>query len=204
MFENIDEKRKKSALAAEMTPLEVNLSNKTGKFVGSDGSIYDTTLEDCSCMDFAFNNGEIACKHILRLAMELGLIPSEGMKSDPLKPLVRYYIGNLRAQVKGAPLMTVLELVANLSQMATITGVKCSNTLFENYGIKDLNDCPIFEPAKAQGKIRVKKEYRKDINSLEKILISRFGELVINHLDNEQLFKVLKSIADSEGERRPS
>ena len=38
---------------------------------------YITTLETCTCRDFEITRGEIPCKHILRLAGELGFFQSE-------------------------------------------------------------------------------------------------------------------------------
>lgn len=49
MFEIIDSGRHKSALSGDLTPLSVDIENKCGKFVGSEGYIYDTSLEHCTC-----------------------------------------------------------------------------------------------------------------------------------------------------------
>lgn len=52
-------------------------------FVGRSGE-YDTTLSSCTCLDFIINrrDGRTACKHIVRLAMELGMIDENGSFTD--------------------------------------------------------------------------------------------------------------------------
>lgn len=51
-----------------------------GKFVGSAGEIYQTTLDECTCFDFVKTNS--FCKHMLRLAMELGLVNTNGRTEE--------------------------------------------------------------------------------------------------------------------------
>ena len=62
-------KRLKSAKSASCTPLDVSVSEQRGEFSGSHG-IYETTLTSCTCIDFA--RRKMPCKHIYRLAIELG------------------------------------------------------------------------------------------------------------------------------------
>lgn len=42
---------------------------------------YVTTLTDCTCRDFLLGHGERPCKHILRLADELGLFHNENFET---------------------------------------------------------------------------------------------------------------------------
>ncbi|HBA68979.1 MAG TPA: hypothetical protein DCZ40_06450 [Lachnospiraceae bacterium] len=49
----------------------VNAENETAVIVGSDG-IYDVTLNSCTCFDFGARN--LPCKHMYRLAAELGFL----------------------------------------------------------------------------------------------------------------------------------
>ena len=56
--------------AAETTILRINKESSSGEFIGSEGEIYETTLNDCTCMDFLTRR--LACKHMYRLARELG------------------------------------------------------------------------------------------------------------------------------------
>lgn len=66
------EKRLDSARAAACTPLQVSQCGGTAEFKGS-GGVYHTSLNSCGCEDFRSRN--LPCKHMYRLALELGLIP---------------------------------------------------------------------------------------------------------------------------------
>lgn len=57
------------AQLAETTPTSVDHVNQTAVFHGS--KIYEVSLDHCSCGGF---KGKYPCKHIYRLAMELGII----------------------------------------------------------------------------------------------------------------------------------
>lgn len=46
------------------------------------GKSYKTTLENCTCVDFAMARGLRPCKHILRLADELGLFENEKFEAN--------------------------------------------------------------------------------------------------------------------------
>lgn len=67
-------KRRAKAATAELTPLAVDADARSGHFSGSSGE-YVTTLEECPCGDF--RRRHLPCKHIYRLAMELGVLPDE-------------------------------------------------------------------------------------------------------------------------------
>lgn len=62
-------KRLESAKKAACTPLGVSVDECCGVFSGSHGT-YNTTLSDCTCVDFI--RRKLPCKHIFRLAIELG------------------------------------------------------------------------------------------------------------------------------------
>lgn len=62
-------KRLESAKKAACTPLSVSVEECCGVFSGSHGT-YSTTLERCTCIDFI--RRKLPCKHIYRLAIELG------------------------------------------------------------------------------------------------------------------------------------
>lgn len=64
-------KRIKSAQSAKLTPVEINSEDTYGYFQGSHGR-YETFLDYCPCGDF--RRSKLPCKHIYRLAAELGLI----------------------------------------------------------------------------------------------------------------------------------
>lgn len=57
--------------SAECTPLGILKDIGYAVFSGRHG-IYNTTLDACNCFDFA--GFSLPCKHILRLAMEMGLV----------------------------------------------------------------------------------------------------------------------------------
>lgn len=52
-----------------------------GSSTDKNRTTYITTLETCTCRDFEMTRGKIPCKHILRLAGELGLFESENFAS---------------------------------------------------------------------------------------------------------------------------
>lgn len=70
-------KRFERALTSKLIPISVDVSNKTGVFNGSHSKPYNTTLENCTCSDFI--RRQLPCKHIYRLAIELGLIDTDGL-----------------------------------------------------------------------------------------------------------------------------
>lgn len=64
-------KRIKSAQSAKLTPVEINLEDGYGYFQGGHGR-YETFLDHCPCGDF--RRSKLPCKHIYRLAAELGIL----------------------------------------------------------------------------------------------------------------------------------
>ena len=68
-------KRQKSALSSKCTPAEVDHVNQTGIFKGSGKKPYNTTLNSCTCRDYFVRR--LPCKHMYRLAMELGLFEGD-------------------------------------------------------------------------------------------------------------------------------
>lgn len=80
------QKRLKSACDAKLTPVELDREAKTAVFSGDHG-VYETRLNFCNCTYYGMQQRKgknIPCKHILRLAMELGLIEGN-FKTDPSK-----------------------------------------------------------------------------------------------------------------------
>lgn len=64
-------KRIKSAKSAKLTPVKIDPIDCYGYFQGSHGR-YETFLDECPCGDF--RRSKLPCKHIYRLAIELGLM----------------------------------------------------------------------------------------------------------------------------------
>lgn len=65
-------KRFDKACSADVTPTRIDIDSQTGEFKGSGKTPYIATLRNCSCGDFI--RRKQPCKHIYRLAIELGLI----------------------------------------------------------------------------------------------------------------------------------
>ena len=64
-------RRINSAQRANLTPLKLDSENKRAEFQGT-SEVYDADLTQCSCRDFLLQRSP--CKHMFRLAMELGLL----------------------------------------------------------------------------------------------------------------------------------
>lgn len=65
-------KRLASAKSSKTTPSSVDQENMTGIFPSSGSAPYATSLDSCTCGDFI--RRKLPCKHIYRLAIELGLL----------------------------------------------------------------------------------------------------------------------------------
>lgn len=66
------ETRISSAQKAAVTPSSVDTATQAGILPGSGKAPYQTSLTGCSCADF--KRRKLPCKHMYRLAMELGII----------------------------------------------------------------------------------------------------------------------------------
>ena len=97
-------KRISSAKAAKMTPVLVNKEDCFAYFQGSHGR-YETFLDSCPCGDF--KRSKRPCKHIYRLAMELGLLDSEFITDSSKIPL---------PLDERLPLESVIDLVESLPE----------------------------------------------------------------------------------------
>lgn len=71
-------KRLMSGRASKTTPASIDRKNKTGVFPGSGKSPYNTTLKSCTCVDFI--RRKLPCKHMYRLAMDLGVLQETTIK----------------------------------------------------------------------------------------------------------------------------
>ncbi len=79
-------KRMKSAQSSKLTPIKIDSDDLYGYFQGSHGR-YETWLDHCPCGDFI--RSKLPCKHIYRLAMELGVINMDYSSSKIDIPTVR-------------------------------------------------------------------------------------------------------------------
>lgn len=69
--QNMHKKELNRQSRQKMTPIKIDTTDLYGYFQGSHGR-YETFLDSCPCGDFIRN--KLPCKHIYRLAMELGLL----------------------------------------------------------------------------------------------------------------------------------
>ena len=94
--------RMRRALDKKTAPLTLDKENRKATFKGSTGKIYETTETSCTCPDFAIQRG-MFCKHIYRLAHELGAydleknLPKESEKNAQIRDqAVNFYIYTLQ------------------------------------------------------------------------------------------------------------
>lgn len=99
-------KRIKSAKSAKLTPLNIDEENLSGNFKGSSGR-YETHLDACQCVDFIRN--KLPCKHMYRLAIELGVLNE---KADANKNLIP------QSRSEKASLSATIDIVETLSKEA--------------------------------------------------------------------------------------
>lgn len=65
------QKRIQFAKSSKVTPMSIDAENKVGFFGGPAKNQYRVSLDECTCADYI--RRKIPCKHIYRLAMELGV-----------------------------------------------------------------------------------------------------------------------------------
>lgn len=65
-------KRRLNGEKIKADAITVNVEDQTAVVIGSDPEPYRVSLSECSCFDFA--SRELPCKHIYRLASELGML----------------------------------------------------------------------------------------------------------------------------------
>lgn len=101
-------KRQKSALGKDLTPLKIHHDVQGGIFKGKDEVYYCTNLEACECMDFARRG--LPCKHMYRLAMELGAFPGiEQAQKDNPEDMLRKMASKLTPD-------TVMDMISDLPE----------------------------------------------------------------------------------------
>lgn len=89
-------KRIKSAKSAKLTPLNIDAENLVGNFKGSSGR-YETHLDACQCVDFI--RYKLPCKHMYRLAIELGVLNEKADSNINLIPHSNSEKANLTATI---------------------------------------------------------------------------------------------------------
>lgn len=73
---DIDQKKRfEKACSSDVTPISIELKENYGVFKGSAKLPYITTLENCTCTDF--KRRKKPCKHMYRLALEIGMMDTD-------------------------------------------------------------------------------------------------------------------------------
>ena len=97
-------KRIESAKSAKLTPVKVDKDDLYAYFQGRHGR-YETFLDECPCGDF--RRSKRPCKHIYRLAMELGLLDVKFSSDDGQIPI---------PQAEKVDLSDVVDLIEELTE----------------------------------------------------------------------------------------
>lgn len=130
-------KREKKAASAECTPISISYDDQSGVFSGTSGR-YNTWLSECECVDY--RRRLHPCKHMYRLAYELGFYNLENVKSDPSQIKSR-----ITPQEREAALQKNIELIESYSEQ---TQKELQISLYYNY-VKKPYVCENIEILKA-------------------------------------------------------
>lgn len=122
------QKRIKSAKSAKLTPIKIDTEDCYGYFQGSRGR-YETFLDTCPCGDFIKN--KMPCKHIYRLAIELGVLNEKAETNSNAIPTPK---------AEKATLDEEIDIIESLSEQAQIMLERIASeytsefpTVFETY-----------------------------------------------------------------------
>lgn len=189
----VDESRRKKALSGELTPFEKNVDDKVFRFSGSEGSVYTTTLDECTCPDFAIQGGVKPCKHMIRMAMELGLYPNDGMVSDPEAASAKYYMGVLDRYVHDAPLIKAVETVQLLEKLSFP-----DDGMLAFAGVPSLMGSGLFTAKGKKSKTVPTKAASIGFAGLKRTLVNRLGNMIYDNLSYEPIMSLIKNYSDLE------
>ena len=140
------EKTIKRAQLSETTPQSVDRAAQTAVFFGSGKNPYQTSLSSCTCSDFTHR--KLPCKHIYRLAMELGIIdlPYETGRSKGER---------ITDQISLADSVAVIETLSDdaqrqISKFLSVTSDKVVDhsmpvLVTDEAVIAELRNCPLLE-----------------------------------------------------------
>lgn len=118
------QKRLDSAKKSACTPTFLDFTTQTGQFKGSSGN-HTTTLDHCTCIDF--NRRRLPCKHMYRLAMELGMVNVDFVSNlaDVANPEKKQNLSDTVALVENFPEETQRLLKKILYNMNSKSPTKC-------------------------------------------------------------------------------
>lgn len=124
LYEDVSRQRK--AIDKKYQPLTLNRDNKTATFRGSNGETYITTLHKCSCADFHIMKAP--CKHMFRLAHELGMYdlnkntPVPNIEQQDAIDEAEYLLHELKKYWEFMPQETVIKYCKRLIELKDDTG----------------------------------------------------------------------------------
>lgn len=123
-------KRIISAQKADLTPISVNSEDCFAYFQGGHGR-YETFLDQCPCGDFI--KRRLPCKHIYRLAMELGLIAG-----NPVNDATKIKVPKVKG---GLGICAALDIIEKCSDKAQILALdifsSAASGTYKYYAIND-------------------------------------------------------------------
>lgn len=139
------QKRIASARSKKLTPVKLDTKDFYAYFQGSHGK-YETYLDFCPCGDF--KRARRPCKHIFRLAMELGLIDVDFQSDSASIPAVKSEILPLNETIDKIEVLSeaaqkkLLKILANTSVDNPHISIGKDDVCMEllNSGIIDISD----------------------------------------------------------------
>ncbi len=105
-------KRINSAKSEKLTPIKIDYDDLYGYFQGSHGR-YETWLDLCPCVDF--HRSKLPCKHIYRLAIELGVLDETAATDPNAIPSVR------SKKINVSDLLDIVETLSTGAQQTLLT-----------------------------------------------------------------------------------
>lgn len=186
----ITENRKASAMKKDMTPLWIAHDAKAAIFAGSGGKTYETTLDKCNCPDFAIQGFAQPCKHMIRLAMEMDEISSDGMQTDINCARAKYITGKAKEVIKSGDTEQFIPFAINFFRLAVYEIPVKDDAFTDTLGVATVSDLPYFK-VKKNGEATVKKEWKKDVESILTAIATRFGTEMMGYAINDKDFMAM-------------
>ena len=186
----ITESRLLSAQKKDITPLRIDKESAVAIFAGSGGNLYDTTLDKCSCPDFAINGFSQPCKHMIRLAMEMNEVSQEGMLSDISAARGKYYIGKARQYVKESDYRDFLQFAKAFSELYLFGKAVEDDAFSASLNAASVTDLPWFVFQK-NGQVKVDKKWAKELKNLAAAVCERLGDELLHRIGNESVMSAM-------------
>lgn len=181
----ITESRRTSALKKDMTPLRMDSSSHFGLFAGSSGDIYETDLDKCTCPDFAIQGFMQPCKHMIRLAMELNMIPNEGMQSDVEVARGKYFVGRAKDYCRDAQFHDFVRFARAYLSLYRHGKIPSDNVFCEVLDLATIEDCLLFKFYK-NGNVSVQKKWVKECDGIYTVISNRLGRELVDCLMDDR------------------